>query len=115
MIPTRAASTAAATLLLAGLTAVGCASKTETTLAPPPPEPATQASSFVHSDARERIQSVVARAEEYEKGAAVLPGPNQADDRAQVVKELALLSQILPVIAGPDTSGDFRQELRILD
>jgi hypothetical protein len=111
------ASSATAALLLSGLTFLGCADKKQTTLAPPPPAPTTQntMSAAFHSDARERIQSVVARAEEYEKGAASLPGPNEADDRAQIVKQLELLGQILPVIAGPDTPGDFRQELRILD
>jgi hypothetical protein len=104
--------TRAFALCLAAALFAGCA-KTDTTLQPPPPDPNPQPQ--LASDARERIKELVNQAAEYEAGAAKLPGPSEADDRAQVIKQFALLSQILPTISGPEMTGDFRQEMRIID
>jgi hypothetical protein len=109
MINTRAF----ASLLLTGLLAVGCAPKAQTTLNPPPPEPNPEPQ--LASDARERIKELVGRVEEYAGGAGKLPGRNEADDRAQVTQQFTLLAQILPILSGPDMTGDFRQQLRIVD
>jgi hypothetical protein len=91
----------------------GCAGKTETTLPPAPVDPNPPAP--IVSDARERIKELVARADEYAAGANKLPGRNATDDRAQVVQQFALLAQILPIVSGPEQTGNFRQELRIID
>ena len=109
MIHTRAF----ASLLLAGLFATGCAPKTDTTLAPPPvdqnPEPQ------LASDVRARVQQLVQLADEYAANAKALPGRNEAEDRAQVTQQFALLVRILPSLSGPDMTGDFRQQLRIIE
>lgn len=106
-------NTRAAALLLSVLFIPACAPKTQTTLNPPPPEPNPQPE--LATDARERVKELSSRAEEYVKNAANLPGRNADEDRAQVTQEFALLAQILPMLNGPEMSGDFRQQLRIID
>jgi hypothetical protein len=106
-------NTRAFSLLLAALLFAGCAPKTETTLKPPPPEPNPEPQ--LASDARERVKELVARSGDFAAGAAKLPGHTEADDRAQVTRQFTLLAQILPILNGPDMSGDFRQQLRIID
>jgi hypothetical protein len=109
MIHTRAF----APLILAALFFLGCAPKSQTTLQPPATEPNPQPQ--LASDARERVKELAARAQEYEQNAKNLPGPNEQADRALLVNQFSLLSQILPALNGPQMSGDFRQQLRIID
>jgi len=105
-------NTRAAALLLSVLFIPACAPKTQTTLNPPPePNPQPQ----LATDARERVKELSSRAEEYVKNAGNLPGRNADEDRAQVTQQFALLAQILPMLNGPEMSGDFRQQLRIID
>jgi hypothetical protein len=108
MMLTRAASLLMATLLLAA-----CAPKSQTTLKAPPPEPNPEPQ--LATDAHERVKELGTRAEDYMKGAAMLPGRNAEEDRAKTTEQFTLLAQILPMINGPDMSGDFRQQLRIID
>jgi hypothetical protein len=108
MIRTRAlASLLAATLF------VGCAPKTETTLTPPPPEPNPEPQ--LATDARQRVQHLGGLAEQYAASAAKLPGANEQQDRQLVGEQFNQLSQILPLLNGPDMPGDFRQQMRIID
>lgn len=105
-----------AKLLLAALLSVivtGCAAKKETTLKPPPPDanPEPQLATDIH----ERVKELTARAKEYSDGTNKLPGRNAPDDRTQTTQQFALLAQILPILNGPDMSGDFRQQLRIIE
>jgi len=91
----------------------GCA-KTQPTLAPPPPDPSTTQPTLAAS-ITERVSELQARAAEYAAGAKNLPGRNQVEDRAATGKQFALLSQIIPLLAGPEMSGDLAQQLRIID
>ncbi len=102
-----------AVLLLATLFVTGCAAKTQTTLksAPPDANPESQ----LATDVRERVKELAARADEYAAGANKLPGRNAQEDRAQTTQQFALLAQILPMLNGPDMTGDFRQQLRIIE
>jgi hypothetical protein len=109
MIHTRAF----APLILATLVFFGCAPKTETTLEHPPAEPNPQPQ--LASDARERVKELMARAQEYAESAKKLPGPNEQADRAFLLNQFSLLAQILPALNGPQMTGDFRQQLRIID
>jgi hypothetical protein len=104
--------TRATTLLLTAFLAAGCMRKTETTLNPPPPE--TDNLPKVTNDARERVKELGTLAEEFAAGADKLPGRNDQDDRAEVTRQFALLSQLLPMLNGPDMSGDFKQQLGIV-
>jgi len=104
--------TRALTLVFAALFFVGCAKKTETTLNPPPVDPNPEP--HLASDARERVKALGSLAAEFDTGAAALPGANEAEDRAQVTQQFALLAQMLPMLNGPDMSGDFRQQLGIV-
>jgi hypothetical protein len=104
--------TRALTLLIAVIFFTGCAPKTQTTLQPPPPEPNPEPQ--VASDARERVKELGALAEEFANGAFALPGHDAAQDRTQVTQEFALLAQILPMLNGPEMTGDFRQQLGIV-
>ena len=100
-------------LLLAAILLTGCAAKKETTLKPPPPDgnPEPQLATDIH----ERVKELTARAKEYSDGTQKLPGRTAQDDRAQTTQQFALLAQILPMLNGPDMSGDFRQQLRIIE
>jgi hypothetical protein len=114
MINTRAKLFLAALLsVCAVVTVTGCAAKKETTLKPPPPDanPEPQLATDIH----ERVKELTARAKEYSDGCNKLPGRNAQDDRAQTTQQFALLAQILPILNGPDMSGDFRQQLRIIE
>lgn len=104
--------TRAMTLVFAALFFVGCAHKTETTLNPPPPDPNPEP--HLASDARERVKALGTLAGEFDTGATALPGANEAEDRTQVTQEFALLAQMLPMLNGPDMTGDFRQQLGIV-
>ena len=106
-------NTRACLFLLAALIFIGCAPKTQTTLKEPPPEPNPQPQ--LATDARERVKELSSRAVDYVKNAANLPGRNADEDRNQITQQFALLAQILPMINGPEMSGDFRQQLRIID
>jgi hypothetical protein len=100
-------------LLTALLAVIGCAGKTQTTLKPAPPDanPEPQLATDVH----ERVKELSTRAQEYAAGCNKLPGQNAQQDRAQTTQQFALLAQILPILNGPDMSGDFRQQLRIIE
>jgi len=107
-----------AKLLLAALLSVavvftGCAAKNQTTLKPAPPDanPEPQLAIDVH----ERVKELTTRAQEYAAGCEKLPGRNAEEDRAQTTQQFALLAQILPILNGPEMSGDFRQQLRIIE
>jgi hypothetical protein len=108
MIHTRAFA-----ILLASILFAGCAPKTQTTLKPPPPEPNPEP--HLASDARERVKELATLAEEFSNGAIALPGVNAAEDRTQVTHEFELLGQMLPMLNGPDMTGDFRQQLGIVN
>src|SRR3954470_3858515 len=99
--------------LLAATMFVGCAAKKQTTLTPPPPEPNPEPQ--LATDARQRVQHLGSLAEQYTAGAAKLPGQNEQQDRQLVSEQFNQLSQILPLLNGPDMPGDFRQQLRIIE
>lgn len=103
--------TRALILLLSGALLSGCA-KTETTLEPAPqPNPEPELATNV----RQRVTELLTRADEYAAGSAKLPGRNEAEDRAQTTQQFALLAQILPILNGPDMTGEFSQQLRIVE
>ena len=108
MIRTRAFAS-----LLAATMFVGCAPKKQTTLTPPPPEPNPEPR--LATDARQRVQQLGGLADQYAASAAKLPGANEQQDRQLVAEQFNQLSQILPLLNGPDMPGDFRQQLRIVE
>jgi len=99
--------------LLAACLLSACAPKSETTLKPPPSEPNPEPQ--VAGDARQRVGELAKAAKEYADGAAKLPGNDVAEGRAQLSQQFALLAQILPMLNGPDMSGDLQQQLRIIE
>jgi len=101
-----------ALLLSSAILITGCA-KTQTTLTPPPDHSTTQPS--LASSITERVKELQSRASEYATGAKTLPGRNEVEDRATTGQEFALLAQIIPLLAGPEISGDLAQQLRIID
>ncbi|HEY7118060.1 MAG TPA: hypothetical protein VH475_15840 [Tepidisphaeraceae bacterium] len=108
MILTRAFSP-----LLASLILIGCAPKQETTLKGPPPEPNPQPQ--LATDVRARVQQLGGVAEQYASLTAKLPGATEQEDRQWVAQAFTQLSQILPMLNGPDMPGDLQQQMRIIE
>jgi hypothetical protein len=109
MIHTRAL----ASFLLAGACVVGCQPKTETTIEPPstqPVQPPTTA-----DQVRERVRETSAKADEYKKGAASLPGSNAQADRQLTTRQFEMLAQLLPLLSSSEMTGELRQQAQIVE
>jgi hypothetical protein len=62
-----------------------------------------------------RVRDVQSRVAELQVDAAQLPGETDADQRRSMQKLFSDLGGVLPLIAGPSPTSEFRQGLRVLD
>src|SRR5438874_6338944 len=100
-----------ASALVAGVALLGCAKTAPTKVAPPPP-PNPQAE--VAADPNARVHELARKAEHFASDSHTLPG-NTADQHRQIVHQLfSALSEILPLLAGPEPGLVFRQQLATL-
>lgn len=102
-------------LWLLPLTAVlvgGCAPKAQTTIAPPPaaPNPPPQ----VAADPAARVQTLDRLADTYARTSNDLPGVNDQDHRRLMAQVFAQLTEILPILEGPNPGAEFRQQLQVV-
>lgn len=95
------------------LTVVGCA-KNRTTMDPAPPPDETPRAQLA-SDVRERVRELDVRAGEYADHVKQMPGGSEAENRRLVAAQFGLLSQMIPMLAGPEMPGDLSQQLRIIE
>jgi hypothetical protein len=102
-------------LLAAGvMTLVFCAGcpKRQSTMNRPPqinPPPAVEAS------AEARVDEMRQLAAQFEETAAQLPGRDAGEHRWIMRRAFAELTQILPILYGPNPAGTFRQQLRVVE
>lgn len=103
-----------ALIIIAALALGGC-KKSKTTMEDPPapldPNPTAQPV----GDVRERIMQLQARAAEYTNIAKRLPAGSEEENRRLIAQEFGLLSQMIPMLSGPDMPGELLQQTRILD
>ena len=99
--------------LLVALTIAGCA-KNQTSMEPPPP-PEENPKAQLASDVRERVKELSDRATEYANNAKQMPSNNEQENRRLVSEEFALLSQMIPMLSGPEMTGELSQQLRIIE
>jgi hypothetical protein len=67
------------------------------------------------TDVRERVNELQARANDYTAIAKRMPGGDEQENRRLVSEEFALLSQIIPMLSGPEMTGEVQQQLRIIE
>jgi hypothetical protein len=105
----RLASPLLAAILFA--TSAGCPKQRSTMNRPPeinPPPP-------VETSAGARIDELGNLARQFAQTAERLPGRNTQEHRAAAQQAFADLSQILPVLYGPNPTGMQRQQLRVVE
>ena len=101
----------AALLALATLIGAGCV-KTQTTIAPPPPQPNPPPQ--VAADPTVRVQTLGRLADNYARTSNELPGYGPAEHRKLMASIFSQLSEILPILQGPNPGAEFRQQLQIV-
>jgi hypothetical protein len=101
-----------AVVLAISIALVGCAPKTQTTIAPPParPNPPPQ----VAADPTARVQTLARLADAYAQTSNDLPGENASEHRKLMAQVFAQLEEILPVLEGPSPGAEFRQQLQVV-
>jgi hypothetical protein len=93
------------------LAAAGCP-KQRSTLRPPPqlnPPPPVERSAEV------RVDELGERAQQLARTAERLPGRTADEHRALAAQAFADLSQLLPILFGPNVTGVQRQQLRVVE
>ena len=93
------------------LCAAGCPKQRSTMDRPPevnPPPP-------VERDAEVRVDELEGLSRRFTRTAQRLPGRNANEHRAAVQQAFADLSQILPILFGPNPTGVQRQQLRVIE
>ena len=93
------------------LFAAGCPKQRSTMDRPPeinPPPP-------VERDAEVRVDELEGLSRQFAQTAQRLPGRNSNEHRAAVQQAFADLSQILPILFGPNATGVQRQQLRVIE
>jgi len=88
----------------------GCV-KQKTTLGPPPP-PNPQPK--IVSDVNVRVKTVERLAKGYAELAKKLPGPSPAEHRKLMAEVFARLEEIVPMLKGPSSDAEFRQEMQVI-
>jgi hypothetical protein len=61
------------------------------------------------------VRELDVRANEYANNAKAMPAGDEQESRRLVSNQFALLSQILPMLSGPEMTGDLSQQLRIIE
>jgi hypothetical protein len=105
----RLASPALTALLL--FTSAGCPKQRSTMSRPPelnPPPP-------VERSAGARVDELGNLARQFAQTAERLPGRNAEEHRAAAQQAFADLSQVLPILFGPNPTGVQRQQLRVVE
>lgn len=102
------------------LLAASCAPKTKTNVGQQAkPEPDN--SQLAQMDVNDRVKSIEGDVHEYKRIVDELPGagdtPRDVDaaNRQLMRQSFETLAQLLPMIEGPNQTGDFRQGMRVLD
>ena len=93
----------------------GCGSKTQTSMGEPPPPPDPNPQAQLAGDVRERVKELQARAAQYANNAKQMPADNEQENRRLVSEQFALLSQMIPMLSGPEMPGGLAQQLRIVE
>ena len=102
----------AVSVVLAGvMISSGCARKQETVM--PAPEMSPQPP--IADDVQQRVTDLSQAAVELRQAAYRLPGRGDEQHRQFMQQFLTNLSQILPILEGPNAGGAFRQQLRIVE
>jgi hypothetical protein len=99
------------TAVLAGV-GVGCAPKTQATIAPPPPRPNPPPQ--VATDPAARVQTLDRLADQYARTSNDLPGDNAGEHRKLMSQVFSQLEEILPILEGPNPGAEFRQQLQVV-
>jgi len=97
---------------LAALAVVGGCAKRQSTMGPAPemnPPPKVQA------DAGARADQLRDRSRKFDETVQQLPGRTPEEHRRAMQQVFTELSQILPMLYGPNPSGVFRQQLRVVE
>jgi hypothetical protein len=105
---TRAATSA---ICVALALAAGCTKQRSTMRKPPelnPPPP-------VERSAEVRVDELGDRAKQFAQTAERLPGRSADEHRAIAAQAFADLSQVLPILFGPNATGVQRQQLRVVE
>jgi hypothetical protein len=100
--------------LLAALLLPACA-KNKSSMDDVPPPPDGNPNAPLVNDAQRRVQEAQARAAHYASNARNLPARDEAENRRVVAEQFSLLSQMIPMLAGPEMTGDLQQQQRIID
>src|SRR4051812_16202681 len=96
-------STLAAMLALALLSGAGCV-KTQSTIAPPPPQPNPPPQ--VAAEPTVRIQTLGRLADDFAHSSTQLPGDGPSEHRKLMAAIFAQLQQILPLLQGPNPGAE---------
>ena len=107
MTPTRA-------LILLALLLPACA-KNQSSMDDVPPPPDGNPNAPLLDDVRQRVKELQARATHYASNARHLPARDEQENRRLTAEQFALLSQMLPMLAGPEMTGHLQQQQRIVD
>jgi hypothetical protein len=103
-------SYAAGSLALA-LLAGGCAKNKSTMGAAPEPNPVPK----VQASADARADELKNRSQKFDETVQQLPGRTPEEHRRAMQQVFTELAQILPMLYGPNPSGVFRQQLRVVE
>ena len=93
------------------LVCVGCPKRQSSMSKPPEVNPGPK----VEASAEARADELSEVSRRFEETARRLPGPTAEEDRRIVQQAFAELAQILPILYGPNPTGAFRQQLRIVE
>jgi hypothetical protein len=107
-------NTRALTLLLT-LTLAACNKNQSSMDTVPPPPGHNNTNAALATDAQQRLQELQARAAHYASNARHMPARDEPENRRLTAEQFALLSQMIPVLSGPEMTGDLQQQQRIID
>lgn len=97
--------------LLTVAAVAGCTKRRSTMGAAPDvnPPPAVEA------DAGERVDALAERSRKFDETVQQLPGRTPEEHRRAMQQVFAELAKVLPILYGPQPSGVFRQQLRVVE